>query len=71
MKYTVKTTVRVDNSLVIIERAKNTPAGAPCFNVTVLLAGRGAYSFKKKGYYSGEEDLAREAVRNIKEELGI
>ena len=71
MKYTVKTLKRVTNDLVIIERAKNTTAGAPCFNVIVVLAGRGAYSFKKKGYYSGEEDLAREAVRNIKEELGI
>ena len=71
MNYKVRTLKKVDNELVIIERAKNTTAGAPCFNVTVIIAGRGAYNFKKKGYYQGEEDLAKEAVRNIKEELGI
>ena len=71
MNYKVRTLKKVDNDLVIIERARNTVAGAPCFNVTVIIANRGAYSFKKKGYYQGEEDLAREAVRNIREELGI
>ena len=71
MNYKVRTLKKVDNDSVIIERARNTVAGAPCFNVTVIIANRGAYSFKKKGYYQGEEDLAREAVRNIREELGI
>ena len=71
MKYKVETIKKIDNCQVIIKRAKNTECGAPCFEVCVIIENRGAYSFRKRGYYQGEDDLAKEAVRNIKEELGL
>lgn len=71
MKFKVETLKTVDDCQVIIKRAKNTEVGAPCFDVCVIIKDRGAYSFRKRGYYQGEDDLAKEAVRNIKEELGL
>ena len=74
MKYTVTTTKEPENGqIVIIKRIKNSTVGAPRYEVTVILkqngALRGAYTFIKKGFYSGDDDLAKEALRNIREEL--
>ena len=71
MKYKVTTCKTVEGAQVIIKKLKNSYVGAPRYEVTVILTLRGAYTFIKSGYYAGEEDLAREAVRNIKEELGL
>ena len=64
-------------SWVVIKRLTNTTVGAPRYECTVILINvgdetlRGAYTFKKIGYYSGEQDLADEATNQLIKELGL
>ena len=80
MKYEVNVievnTLKVNKEgLVIIKRLKNSYAGAPRHEVTVILKDdyfyRGAFTFIKKGFYKGEEELAKEAIEYVKKELNI
>ena len=78
MTFKVSTLKIKGGHFVIIKRAKNTTSGGPCYDVDVILCEdkqcglyRGAYSFKVKGFYQGEEELAAEAISRIKKELEL